>query len=306
MINLVSDIIGVLGEHYFDKEMYFLLQLDIFLNESEFSYEPAQQPLQQDTSLSEQQTTMANDAYLIDEMKQKMMGESAETSLNDLFVVNDDSKFMTEVPATRTCSRGGDQFFSSGVSNERVVPRRKPRRQNSDQSFQQPSAQAAQLNTLLAENRPTMLVENQRGFVQSTSAGQQVFNAGNTHNSLYQVLPHGSQVTVMQDKPGPSSSQLPFWHSPSPSSSSSTRYSPSSELTRPASQQQQQPPANYAILCLQNDVLHPNNCRRGSTGSLQPGKSKKHVTFLCPQVSSIWLSSSLHLEGGSWGVVAQR
>src|SRR6218665_1239084 len=97
MINLVSDIIGVLGEHYFDKEMYFLLQLDIFLNESEFSYEPAQQPLQQDTSLSEQQTTMANDAYLIDQLKQQLMGDSAETSLNDLFVVNDDSKFMTEI-----------------------------------------------------------------------------------------------------------------------------------------------------------------------------------------------------------------
>lgn len=267
--------------------------MDIFLNEPEFSYQPARQPSQQGTSLNEQQsTTTANDAYLIDQLKQQLMGDSSQTSLSDLFAANDDSKFLTEAPVTRT-SRG-DPFFSPDICNERVAPQMEPQRCTSSRSFQQPSsAQVIQLNALLTENRATALAENRCGFAQN--AGQSMFLGSTTHNSVYQVLPCGSQVTVMQSKVAPSASQGSPWlqQSPSPSaSSSSVRYSPSSEPTRGTSQQQQQQQqpinANYAlsIMCLQNEV-HPNNCRRGSTGSLQPGKGKKHVTFLCPQVGTV-------------------
>lgn len=273
--------------------------MDMFLNEPEFSYEPFQQPSQQGTSLNEQQSTTANDAYQIDQLKQQLMGDS---SLSNLFVLNEGSKFLTEVPAKRTCR--GDPFFSLDMCNERVVLQMEPQQHTSNQSFQQPSTQVVQLSAFVTENQTTVLAENQCGFAQNASTGQPLF-LGSTHDSIYRVLPHGSQVTVMQGKVGPSSSQVRPWlqQSPCPSSSSAARYSPSSETTSASSQQQQQqqqtkqqPPqqtnANYAmsIMCLQNEV-HPNNCRRGSTGSLQHGKGKKHVTFLCPQVRSFWLPS---------------
>lgn len=252
---------------------YLFFQIDILFGDVSFLDESSRQETAR-SKLDLQQPLTSKDNYLINQLQLQLMESSSlspDSCLN-LFS-NDNNKLLTGEPNAVMTSQEYP-FYSSTVCSDQLGILKEQTRRASDQPILPP-----------------------REFV--TDAGNISSYPASLAATLFQPssLSHGGNilqtVTLIPDAT-PSSqcgallSLVPqmLWSPVAPSRSSVSSCASMNSL---GGGLEQCDLASSAVgqSCLQTDDRY-KACRRGSTGSLQPAKAKKHVTFVCPQVTKYY------------------